>query len=806
MKVPLSWLREFVAVEMSAGELADRLALTGTEVERVSRVGIPADDGNLERFVIGRVKTVEPHPDADRLVLCQVDIGGETSQIICGAKNFGEGDKVAVCIPGGTLPDGRTLEAAEIRGVESHGMMCSEAELGLATESPGIMVLPEDAPVGEKLNDYIPVSDEVLELEVTPNRPDCLSIYGVAREVAAITGTELAPEPVADVEAAAGGGIDDFIEISVDDPDLCLRYGARLIKGVNIGESPAWLKARIVAAGMRPVNNVVDITNYVMWTLGEPMHAFDLAKIAGGRLVARRARDGEKLVTIDGTERTLTGEMLVIADAEKPSAVAGIMGSEASEVTEDTTDILLEAANFHGPNILATSMELGLRSDSSTRFEKGLDPELVPRALAMASRMMVELCGGSLVPGQVDIYAEPMQKGVVHLRQEKLSGLLGIDIPGEEAQAILGRLGFEVETEAEGLRAVVPSFRADVEREVDLVEEVARVFGLDLIPPTLPSEMRVLGGLSARQQAERDISRTLAARGLNEVITYTFVPGNFADRLRLLEDDPRRRALRLSNPLSVEQSVMRTLMLPSLLDIVAGNLSQRNRDVNIFELGRVYLPREGGKLPDERRAVGGCLCGSLAGETWLGGGGDSGYFTAKGLVEAVFATVRGEFDTRAAREPFLHPGKSADIYIGGAAAGYLGEVHPLVLKAHGIEQPVTAFEIDEQALLENAAGIVQFEDLITYPASFQDIAVIVDADITADQVLDTVRQAGSELLHSARVFDIYEGEQVGEGRRSIALRLEFRSPERTLTDAEVDAAREKIVSALAEAHGAELRT
>ncbi len=755
MKVPFSWLKEYVAVEMTARELAERLALTGTEVERVSRVGIPDADGNLERFVIGRVVSVGAHPNADRLLLCDVDVGEETLEIVCGAKNFGEGDKVAVCLPGGVLPDGRRLEAAKIRGVESRGMMCSEEELGLAQSSPGIMILPGDAPVGAPLVEYLPVSDEVLELEVTPNRPDCLSVYGVAREVAAITGAGLAPEPVTDIEPAAGGNIGDAITISVGDADLCPRYGARLITGVEVGESPAWLKARIVAAGMRPVNNVVDVTNYVMWALGEPMHAFDLERIAGRRLVARRAREGEEITTIDGTTRRLTAEMLVIADAEKPTAVAGIMGSEASEVTGDTTEILLEAANFHGPNILATSMALGLRSDSSTRFEKGLDPELVPKALAMASRMMVELCGGRLVPGQVDIREGEAHREVIRLRREKIDGLLGIEVPAEESKAILARLGFAVDEEKDGWRVTVPSFRRDVEREVDLVEEVARVYGLDALPSTLPREMRARGGLTPYQAAERRITGTLVDVGLSEVITYSFIAPDFADRLRLEEGDPRRRTVKLANPLSSDQSVMRTLLLPSLLAVTADNLAWGNRDVNVFELGRVYLENGEGGLPEERKKVGACLCGSLAGETWLKVESGADFFAAKGLVEAVFDTVRGSFSVRPSAEPFLHPGRSAEILVDGEPAGYVGEIHPRVLEAYDIEGPVATFEIDQDALIAAGVETVEFEDLVNYPPAFQDIAVIVDADVTARQVVDTALRAGAPLLRSARVFDVY---------------------------------------------------
>ncbi|MDO8737231.1 MAG: phenylalanine--tRNA ligase subunit beta, partial [Thermoleophilia bacterium] len=628
-----------------------------------------------------------------------------------------------------------------------------------------------------------------------------------AREVAAITGAALAPEPIADVEARGDDNIEDLITITVDDGELCPRYGARLIAGVTIAPSPPWLKARIAAAGMRPVNNVVDITNYVMWTLGEPMHAFDLAKIGGPSLTARRAGKGEKIETIDSDIRELDESMLVIADANRPAAVAGIMGGAGTEVSDDTTDILLEAANFNGPNVMKTEMALGLRSESSTRFEKGLDAEVVPKALAMASRMMVELCGGRLVHGEYDIYAEPRseQEQAIHLREERVTSLLGISVPGPEIEAILGRLGFESRREGADLHVTVPSFRADVEREVDLIEEIVRVFGYDLIPATLPSDMRVMGGLSDYQTAEREIARALTAAGINEAITYTFIAPDFADRLRLAEDDPRRQVVKLSNPLSVEQSVMRPLMLPSLLTTVASNLSMRNPDVNIFELGRTYHTVAGEKLADEKRTIAGCLCGSLRGESWMHAGRETDYFTGKGIVEAVFASIKGSFSVERCDEPFLHPGKSAYILVDGKHAGYIGEVHPLVLEAFGIDKPVVAFEILEDPLVASSAGIVIFEDLLTFPASFQDIAVVVSEQTAAEEVIRVVREAGAPLLRDARVFDTYTGDQVGEGKKSIALGLEFRSSERTLTDEDVDGARGAILASLGEKLGATLR-
>ncbi len=805
MKVPLSWLKEYVDVDLPARELAGRLALTGTEVERISHAGLPAGDGNLNRFVIGRVVAIEPHPNADRLSLCRVDTGGATAQIVCGASNFKEGDRTAVCQPGGMLPDGRRLEAAEIRGVRSEGMLCSESELGLAAKSAGIMILPEDAPVGGRLVDYLPVSDDVLELEITPNRPDCLSVYGVAREVAAITGSRLRTMPVCDIKPRGDDNVEELVSISVADPSLCPRYGVRLIAGVKIRPSPAWLKARLAAAGLRPVNNVVDITNYVMWTIGEPMHAFDMARIAGRRLTARRAAAGEEITTIDGGRRRLGAAMLVIADGEKPVAIAGVMGGQDSEVAAGTTDILLEAANFDGRSIMETSMALGLRSESSTRFEKGLDQELVPQALAMAARLITQIAGGRLVPGQFDIRAKPFEGGATHIRPERVAALLGVTVPAAEIRAILSKLGFKVKKEGSGLHVGVPSFRADVEREIDLVEEIARVFGLELIPPSLPSGMRAIGGLTEKQAATRRLARLLAGRGLNEVITYSFIGGDFAGRLRLGDDDPRRQAVALANPLSAEQSLMRTIMLPSMLMSAAANLAQRNFDANIFEIGRVYTPLKGKKLCDENEVVAGCLCGSLRGPSWRGNGPEPDFYAGKGLVEAMFKELSGWFAVDRTREPFLHPGKAADIFVDGSCVGHVGEVHPLVLRAFDIDRPVVAFEVLLEGLIASSKGIAVFEDLITYPASFQDISVIVDEDMPAADVIAVAGDAGAPLLHSARVFDIYTGSQIGAGKKSVALNLEFRSPQRTLTDAEVDSARALIVQALEEKLGASLR-
>jgi phenylalanyl-tRNA synthetase beta chain len=818
VKAPLSWLREYVAVDLSAEELADRLAMTGTEVERVDEFGVQ-DEQALQHFVVGKVLSCQKHPNADKLSVCQVDVReDEPRTIVCGAPNVAAGQTVAVSLPGAVLPNGMAIKETKLRGVASSGMILSEAELAFEQDSPGIMVLPDEWEAGAPLADQLPVREQVLEVEVTPNRPDCLSVIGLAREIAAVTGEELAEPGPFDFPVAERDAGDD-IAVEVWDPDLCPRYAARVIRGVTIGESPPWLKARLTMAGMRPINNVVDVTNYVMWSTGQPLHAFDLEQVAGRKVIARRAKPGESIVTLDGNRRILTEDMLVIADGEKPSVIAGIMGSLDSEVTESTTNILLEAANFSGPSIMKTSSALGLRSESSTRFEKGIDRNLVPLALDMAGRMLTEICGGTVSRGTLDVLAGESRPWQLTLRPTRVAAVLGTEVSRSEMAAILGRLGCEVveQAPADGgepaLLVTVPTFRADLEREIDLVEEVARIHGLEKLPATIPPRRSGRGGLHPDQKIVRQIENVLRGAGLNQAMNYSFIDPSWLERLRLPAGDARRDPVVLANPLSQDQSVMRTLLLPGLLWTAQRNLSVREERVHAFELGKVFFRGPAGVSDhlrqtgtSEGRHLGFVLMGALEPASWARSGLVTDFFLAKGVVERVLGALGLQASYARAAQPFLHPGRSAVISLGDDELGWVGEVHPLVLRAFDLPDGVVAAELDAELVLGAAGGVALFEDLLTYPAVEQDLALIVDRDLPAEQAVQAVVRAGGGLLHDVFVFDVYEGSQVGEGKKSLALRLTFRSPERTLSEAEVHEVRERMLTDLRERLGAELRS
>ncbi len=805
MKAPLSWLRRYVDIDLSVEELASRLALSGTEVERVSEVGVPGGKDNLACFVVGKVLECERHPDADKLSVCRVEMGdGRPRTIVCGAPNARAPLTVAAVLPGGVLPGGMIIKEAKLRGVASSGMLLSEAELGLAAKSAGIMELPDEWQAGELLADRFAISDQVLEVEVTPNRPDCLSIKGLAREIAAITGeplNEAAPAAYSPSDRPAGEDID----IQVTAPDLCPRYAGRIVRGVTIGESPLWMKALLSHAGMRPISNAVDATNYVLWALGQPLHAFDLNTVRGSKIIVRRASKGENLTTLDGQERELSEEMLVIADAERASVVAGIMGGLESEITDSTTDILLEGANFSGPSIMRTSSALGLRSEASTRYEKGLDPEAIDDALELACSLLVDLCGGTVSSGTVDVRTPSRPKTVLRLRASRIEQVLGLAVPGDEVERLLVRLGCEVSGDGEDILITVPSFRGDLEREIDLIEEVARIYGLDKIPQTLPARKIGRGGLDHRQSQLRKIEDLLVGAGLIQVINYSFTDQRWPDVLRLEADDLRRRGVVISNPLSADQSIMRTMLLPGLLATAQRNVSVREERVPIFELGRAYLPVDE-RLPQEPGRLGILIAGAWQGEAWLTTGIENGYFLIKGLVERLAAGLHAPLRFVRGNEPFLHPGKSAVVEDSkGGTIGWVGEVHPLVAQAYDLKGVVSAAELDLDALLAAAPDLISFRDLLAYPAVEQDVALVVHADLAASAVVESIRRAGGELLQDAAVFDLYEGAQVGKGKKSIALRLTFRSAERTLSEDEVSKIRGEMLKKVSAETGAELR-
>ncbi|MCX6363862.1 MAG: phenylalanine--tRNA ligase subunit beta [Actinobacteria bacterium] len=838
MRVPFSWVKEYVDWRGSVEELAELLTMSGTEVEGIDWVGAPADPDNLSRFVVGKVLTRDKHPNADKLSLCTVEVGeahGGVHQIVCGADNFQAGDTVAVSLTGATLESGLKLKKANLRGVESHGMMMSEQELGYEEKSPGIVILPDEWIVGAPLQDYLPVSEAVLELELTSNRPDCFSIYGIAREVAAAARLELAPPPTAGPAVLGGAPAAESLAVEVADPDLCPRYAAQVIRGVRVGDSPAWLKARLTHAGMRPISNVVDVTNYVMLGWGQPLHAFDAGKIRGAKLVARRAHVGERIVTLDGMERTLDDHMVVIADVERPLVIAGVFGSIDAEVDAHTTDLVLEAANFSGPNILRTELHTGIRSEASNRFEKGLDANLVPGGLDFASRLLADLCGGVVAPGTVDVWSEAPSLPRLSYRPAKADDLLGYAVPAQEQAGILRRLECEVD---EGGAPSAPShaapstaewtitpptFRPDLVREVDLIEEVGRIAGYDLAPETLPRH-RTAGGLTGPQQVRRAIRRALAGCGLDEAITYTFVAPDALDPLGLPEGDVRLSPVKLSNPMSVEQSVMRTMLLPGLIGAVRANVDRLNDPPNLFEIGSVYLwddqtspapaqaAEPGAVLPHEPEAVGIVLAGPLEVESWTGAGRPTDFSTLKGIVEAALRALRLTADfvplgDAVAHFPYLHPGKAALVSVPGAGGvGAVGLLRPDVAAAYGVDDLklyFAALALDRIAPV--ALKTATFEDLGAYPPAAQDLAVIVDRGIAAADVIAVARRAGGKLTRDVHVFDVYEGGQVPADKRSLALRVVMRSPERTLSERDIAGVRAKILTALERELAAALR-
>ncbi len=801
MRAPLEWLDQYCAPELPAAKVAERLAMTGTEVERVERYGVTA----LDRFVVGRVLERRAHPGADRLSVCTVDVGdGAPAEIVCGAPNVREGQLVAVARPGAVMVDGTTLQRAKLRGVESEGMILAEDELAIGPDHDEIIVLEDDGlRPGEPLGEVLPISTDVLVLEITPNRPDCLGIYGVAREVHASTGAPLRPPPWA-VDPGGPGEV-EAAAVEVRCPDLCPRFTGRVFEGVKVGPSPFWLKARLMAAGQRPISNVVDITNYVMLETGQPLHAFDLDRVVSHRLTVRRASDGEQVPTLDGQLRTLDPDMVVIEDGEGPTSIAGVMGGARSEVGADTTRVLMEVANWNGANIHRTSLKLGLRTEASTRFEKQLQPEQALEAQAVATRLMIELCGARLQPGTIDVGGPGPEPPTIRLREARVSGLLGVAIDRRRSREILEALEFGVEEAPDGLDVKPPAFRrADVQREADVIEEVARLDALDKLPATLPATHRAteaalargagLAGaqLTSQQKLRRAAADALAAQGLYEVVGWSFVGPGLAQRLRLGD----QQAVELENPMSIEQSRLRTTLLGSLLDTAAFNHSRGITAIRLFEAGAVYLPRERQPLPAEPYHVAALLIGPVRRQTWRDPDPrPADFFAAKGVLQGLLDKLRVPWSVEPGNDPFLHPGRAARIRAGGVEVGWIGEIHPLVADEWDLEQTVAAFELDLDALGEPTIPI--YEDVTSFPAVREDLAVVVPESVASREVVEVALQAGAPLLKQAEVFDVYrDPDRIGPGKVSLAIRLTYRAPDRTLTDEEVAERRGAVMEAI----------
>ncbi|MBV9915180.1 MAG: phenylalanine--tRNA ligase subunit beta [Solirubrobacterales bacterium] len=796
MRVPLQWLTEYVEPGLDTDALAERLALTGTEVERVERYGVSA----LEQFVVGRVLERKRHPDADRLSVCMVDTGGSTpSQIVCGAPNVAAGQIVAVAKPGAVMPDGTRLNKARLRGVESNGMILAEDELGLGIDHNETLVLVGDElKPGMPLSEVLTIATDVLVLEITPNRPDCLGIYGVAREVHAATGTPLAPPPWRDDGQDEAASESSGITITVESHRLCPRFTARVFDDVQIGPSPLWLKARLMAAGQRPISNVVDITNYVMLLTGQPLHAFDLDRVAGASLNVRAAREGETVQTLDGQTRRLDSEMVLIADADGATSIAGIMGGARSEVQNDTTRVLMEVANWDGANIHRTSLKLGLRSEASARFEKQLQPEQAMEAQAVATQLMTELCGAHARPGTVDVGGPGPAPATIRLRERRVRGLLGTTITRSRSKQLLEALEFTTAETSDGLDVTVPPFRrGDVLREADLIEEVARLDGVEKLPATLPSRHGAAGRLTYVQRRRRRAVDVLRAQGLEEIVGWSFVGADAAERLRL---GGEVQFVELANPMSNDQSRLRTTLLSSLLDVARRNRARGASALRLFEAGAVYLPQPdaGERLPREPYHLAALLTGPIRPATWREGEPPAAdFFSAKGILAGLLEALCIPWRAEPAALPFLHPGRAAGVVVEGEHVGWLGEIHPSIAGDWELPGTVAGFEIDLDAL--PVAPTATYTDLISFPEVHEDLAFVVADSVSAAELLAVLRDAGQPLLRDAEVFDVYrDPEKLGAGRVSLALHLAYRAADRTLTDQEVAAQREEIVAAVSE--------
>ncbi|KJS02624.1 MAG: phenylalanyl-tRNA synthetase subunit beta [Peptococcaceae bacterium BRH_c4a] len=806
MRVSLKWLQEYVNITVPAEELAHRLTMAGLAVEAVEKPG-----EGIDKVYTGKILTVEPHPNADRLSICQVTLGqGDNIQIVTGATNVAGGHVVPVAVEGARLAGGLVIKKSKLRGVESRGMLCSGQELGLDTsimpldQAHGIMLFNPATPLGLDVKTVIGLDDVILELELTPNRGDCMSMLGVAREVAVLLGEELRlPQTGVD---ESGPDVQGMVTIDIDDPGLCSRYVARLFRNIKIGPSPSWMQERLRAAGIRPISNLVDITNYVMMELGQPLHAFDFDALREGRIIVRRGREDETMVSLDGNERRLSGDMLVIADPGGPVAVAGVMGGLATEVTENTVNVLLESAHFNPVSIRRTSRALGLRSESSSRFEKGVDVTGCLRAADRAARLLLDMAAGEVAQGAADNYpARPAPKTVM-IRPERVDHVLGVQVDRQDIVSILSSLEFQVKEKDNDLLVTVPGHRADVSLEEDLIEEVARIFGYNRIPYTLPYGSSTRGARTPRQAFEVHVKNCLASLGLDEVVTYSFTGPSTLDRAALPPESSLRNVIHLQNPLSEEQSVMRTMMLPGILEVLQRNASRRINDLAVFEVGKVFLPSRPGPLPHEKQFLAAAAMGSsVAG--WNTKGQPYDYYYIKGVLETLLDRmgIKGYTLDRETGNSLFHPGKAARVAVGENLIGVIGEIHPDVMENYNLPKSAVGMEIDFEMLLRLAGQARKYRPLPRFPGIERDLALVVRQDISARDITRVIKKFGGQFLQEIKLFDVYRGDQVKEGLQSMAFSLKFQAEDRTLTDQEINGFVTEVAQALAGQLGAELR-
>lgn len=810
MQVSIKWLKDYIDFTETPEQLADKLTMAGIPVENV------VDPGEgLEKVVTGRIEKLEPHQNSDHLQICTMNVGlAENIIIVTGAQNVAEGQVVPVAMVGAHLPNGMKISKGKLRGVASNGMLCSAQELKLDLEKlpeeqkTGIFILPSDTPVGIPAKDVLGLNDVVLEFELTANRADCFSVFGLVREIAAITGNK--PHfPEIKVNEDDNTKLNDIFSVEIADPDLCSRFSTRMLKNVKIGPSPEWMQQRLEGAGIRSINNVVDVTNFVMIELGHPMHAYDYDKITGKKLIARRAIEGEELHTLDDTSRKAKGEMLVIADSEKAAGLAGIMGGFETEITDTTTTVVLESADFYGPCIRRTARACGLSSEASGRFERGVDSETTIKALDRAAQLLQEMGACTVCEGIVDVYPNPKQANYVTFTAEQINNHLGTNIAKDVMLNIITSVGFDVtKDENDEITVKVPSWRNDVTCMADISEEIARLHGFDKIKSTLPSGTSMQGTQSAKQTFIDKVKASLSSQGLYETISFALTNEETFNKLNIPQDSPLRKAVPIMNPLSDEYPLVRTTLLSSIFDNLARNLARKNDDVALFEVGSVFFPKAlpVTELPDEVVKIAGAITGRRNAQGWNQANDMVDFYDAKGIIEELLANLRvTRYTVEAGTHYAMHPGKTALFKKGRDVIATVGEVHPAVLSAYGITKPVYIFELDATTVMKYMAKDLKYKALPKYPATSRDLAMLVDVDVNAADIEKAMTKAAGQNLTQITLFDVYTGKQVEEGQKSLAFSLTFQSNDKTLTDAEIDPAIEKIVAKLQKDFNANLR-
>lgn len=810
MQVSIKWLKDYIDFTETPEQLADKLTMAGIPVENV------VDPGEgLEKVVTGRIEKLEPHQNSDHLQICTMNVGlAENIIIVTGAQNVAEGQVVPVAMVGAHLPNGMKISKGKLRGVASNGMLCSAQELKLDLEKlpeeqkTGIFILPSDTPVGIPAKDVLGLNDVVLEFELTANRADCFSVFGLVREIAAITGNK--PHfPEIKVNEDDNTKLNDIFSVEIADPDLCSRFSTRMLKNVKIGPSPEWMQQRLEGAGIRSINNVVDVTNFVMIELGHPMHAYDYDKITGKKLIARRAIEGEELHTLDDTSRKAKGEMLVIADSEKAAGLAGIMGGFETEITDTTTTVVLESADFYGPCIRRTARACGLSSEASGRFERGVDSETTIKALDRAAQLLQEMGACTVCEGIVDVYPNPKQANYVTFTPEQINNHLGTNIAKDVMLNIITSVGFDVtKDENDEITVKVPSWRNDVTCMADISEEIARLHGFDKIKSTLPNGVSMQGTQSAKQTFIDKVKASLSSQGLYETISFALTNEETFNKLNIPQDSPLRKAVPIMNPLSDEYPLVRTTLLSSIFDNLARNLARKNDDVALFEVGSVFFPKAlpVTELPDEVVKIAGAITGRRNAQGWNQTNDMVDFYDAKGIIEELFANLRvTRYTVEAGTHYAMHPGKTALFKKGRDVIATVGEVHPAVLSAYGITKPVYIFELDATIVMKYMAKDLKYKALPKYPATSRDLAMLVDVDVNAADIEKAMTKAAGQNLTQITLFDVYTGKQVEEGKKSLAFSLTFQSNDKTLTDAEIDPAIEKIVAKLQKDFNANLR-